>query len=403
METNDSTCNGLENMDVEDEGFSLLEKPKNDGTQIADPSDLKFTEVRVSPENLKKAKTIKDYLDTTENPSVEKLREFAISDGGLIDDNLRKTGWPGLLGITPDSIEPAPSETDLRSHPEFGQVVLDVNRSIKRFPPGIPYDQRVALQEQLTNLILRVITKYPHLRYYQGYHDVAITILLVVGEDMAFRIMEKLSTEHLRDCMEPTMEKTSYLLNYIFPLINHLSPELHRHIDRSRAGTMFCLPWFLTWFGHSLNHYKDVVRLYDFFLASPPLMPLYLTAVIVFHRKAEVLEADCNMASIHCLLSQLPDELPFEDLIIQAMKLYSKLPPHVAEAGVKERIKKEKKLQDAEDAARKAVIRRNQFRGLRRQIERFVPNGRAQLFILAVSFAMGLYAYLKANTDYPIR
>uniref|UniRef100_A0A0A9VSX9 TBC1 domain family member 20 n=1 Tax=Lygus hesperus TaxID=30085 RepID=A0A0A9VSX9_LYGHE len=233
METDDSTCNGLENMEIEDEGFSLVEKPKNDGTQIADPSDLKFTEVPVSAEYLKKAKTIKDYLDATENPTIEKLRGFAISDGGLINDDLRKTAWPGLLGITRDSIEPAPSVAQLRSHPEFGQVVLDVNRSIKRFPPGIPYDQRVALQEQLTNLILRVITKYPHLRYYQGYHDVAITILLVVGEDMAFRIMEKLSTEHLRDCMEPTMEKTSYLLNYIFPLINHLSPEVYRHVDKS--------------------------------------------------------------------------------------------------------------------------------------------------------------------------
>jgi hypothetical protein len=32
---------------------------------------------------------------------------------------------------------------------------------------GIPYEQRVALQDQLTRLILRVIIKYPHLRYYQ--------------------------------------------------------------------------------------------------------------------------------------------------------------------------------------------------------------------------------------------
>jgi hypothetical protein len=32
---------------------------------------------------------------------------------------------------------------------------------------GIPYEQRVALQDQLTRLILRVIIKYPNLRYYQ--------------------------------------------------------------------------------------------------------------------------------------------------------------------------------------------------------------------------------------------
>lgn len=46
-------------------------------------------------------------------------------------------------------------------------MVLDVNRSLKRFPPGIPLQQRLALQDQLTIIILRVISKYPHLSYYQ--------------------------------------------------------------------------------------------------------------------------------------------------------------------------------------------------------------------------------------------
>lgn len=32
---------------------------------------------------------------------------------------------------------------------------------------GIPYEQRVALQDQLTRLILRVMIKYPNLQYYQ--------------------------------------------------------------------------------------------------------------------------------------------------------------------------------------------------------------------------------------------
>lgn len=82
-------------------------------------------------------------------------------------DDIRKDGWPALLGIDPTQQEILSSEESLRAHPEYSQVVLDVNRSLKRFPPGIPYQQRVALQDQLTNLILRVITKYPHLRYYQ--------------------------------------------------------------------------------------------------------------------------------------------------------------------------------------------------------------------------------------------
>lgn len=85
----------------------------------------------------------------------------------IISDDLRKRVWPLLLSLDKENNEPAPQLEELSNHPEYNQVVLDVNRSLKRFPPGIPYDQRVALQDQLTVLILRVITKFPHLSYYQ--------------------------------------------------------------------------------------------------------------------------------------------------------------------------------------------------------------------------------------------
>lgn len=80
---------------------------------------------------------------------------------------MRRTIWPLLLEVDPNPLENTPSLDELSNHSEYNQVVLDVNRSLKRFPPGIPYKQRVALQDQLTVLILRVIIKYPHLRYYQ--------------------------------------------------------------------------------------------------------------------------------------------------------------------------------------------------------------------------------------------
>ncbi|KAH1001481.1 hypothetical protein HUJ04_005496 [Dendroctonus ponderosae] len=94
-------------------------------------------------------------------------KDLAKSKFGLVGDDLRYTVWPLLLGVDPSTDEKIPSLEELSAHPEYQQVVLDVNRSLKRFPPGIPYEQRVALQDQLTVLILRVIIEYPHLRYYQ--------------------------------------------------------------------------------------------------------------------------------------------------------------------------------------------------------------------------------------------
>lgn len=44
--------------------------------------------------------------------------------------------WPLLLEVDPNQDERIPSLEELSSHPEYDQVVLDVNRSLKRFPPG---------------------------------------------------------------------------------------------------------------------------------------------------------------------------------------------------------------------------------------------------------------------------
>lgn len=63
---------------------------------------------------------------------------------------------------------------------------------------GMPDEQREGLQEELTDIILRVLVKNPQLHYYQGYHDIVVTFLLVLGERLATALVEKLSTHHLR-------------------------------------------------------------------------------------------------------------------------------------------------------------------------------------------------------------
>lgn len=54
-------------------------------------------------------------------------------------DDLRRKIWPLLLEVDPNQDEKIPSLEELSSHPEYHQVVLDVNRSLKRFPPGKNY------------------------------------------------------------------------------------------------------------------------------------------------------------------------------------------------------------------------------------------------------------------------
>jgi Rab-GTPase-TBC domain len=80
--------------------------------------------------------------------------------------------------------------------------------------------------------------------------------------------------------------------------LRHKDPELYSYLQQAELGTIFALPWLITWFGHVLPDYGDVVRLYDYFLAQPPLMPVYLAAAIVLYRRQDILSSgreDCSI------------------------------------------------------------------------------------------------------------
>ena len=277
------------------------------------------------------------------------LRDLAITEYGLLNDELRRRAWPQLVGVnmlTETCV--LPTQEEVEAHKSYRQVVMDVDRSLKRFPPGIAEEERPDLQDQLTRLIVRVLMKHPQLNYYQGYHDVAITFLLVVGEELGFHIVERLSAgKQLREFMTPTMDRTTYLLHFMYPVIKQECSELYEYLEESEVGTIFALPWLITWFSHVLPNYKDVVRLFDFFLAhsQSPMMPVYLATAIVLHRQNEILMSgpeNCDMAYVHALLSRIPvsDTFPIEKLLVKAQYLHEKYPPSSVEKEVKARLKK---------------------------------------------------------------
>ncbi|XP_073319450.1 TBC1 domain family member 20 [Pagrus major] len=258
---------------------------------------------------------------------IETLRRAAASKGGLLTDELRRKVWPKLLSINVFELPHKPGRDVRKNHKDYNQVVLDVRRSMKRFPKGMPAAERAVLQEQLIDIILEVLKRNPQLHYYQGYHDVAVSLLLVVGERMAIAMLDTLSNFHLRDFMDPTMDRTKHILNYLMPILEQVDTELHDFMIRAEVGTIFALSWLITWFGHVLSEFKHTLRLYDFFLASHPLMPIYLAATIVLHREKEVKQTECDMAMVHHLLSRIPQDLPYELLIGQAQDLFDQYPP----------------------------------------------------------------------------
>ena len=90
------------------------------------------------------------------------LRKLAAEEYGLVEgmfspifkhnsiwflDRLRRTCWPLLLQIDSNNYPPLGNRQQLRQSRHAGQVKLDVDRSIKRFPEKMPEAQRLILQE----------------------------------------------------------------------------------------------------------------------------------------------------------------------------------------------------------------------------------------------------------------
>ena len=261
---------------------------------------------------------------------IKGLKLLATRGNGFMTDQLRQKIWPKLLKVSVIETSPRPDTQTIESHPFYNQVILDVNRSLKRFPPCIGESQRISMQDSLIRLIMRVLIKNPELHYFQGYHDICVTFLMILGEEMAFYCVNQLSKSHFRVFMEKTMEKTSDLMDIISILVKHENRALSDHLEQAEVGTIFALSWVITWFSHVLPTYEDLARLFDFFIVSHSLMPLYLTAALVLYKHREILNTDCDMPSIHHLLTRVPEteELPIESLIETALDLFDKYPPN---------------------------------------------------------------------------
>lgn len=54
---------------------------------------------------------------------------------------------------------------------------------------------------------------------------------------------------------------------------------------------------------------------------------LYIFFQIVLHRADEIIASECEMCIVHGLLSKIPQDLPFEQLISKAGDLYLQYPP----------------------------------------------------------------------------
>jgi hypothetical protein len=187
---------------------------------------------------------------------------------GLADASARRLAWPRLLGIDLSSIDHDAYDAALsRAHPDASVVDADVARSLWPFTDGWSDRDRAARRDALRRVIHAAVCAHeshaPRLvSYYQGFHDVASVLALVLDDERVARAAcERLALFHLRDCTRPTLQPALDALELIPPLLRAVDPELHRHAFRRRnasasssgLGTHFAVAWSLAWHLHGLG------------------------------------------------------------------------------------------------------------------------------------------------------
>jgi hypothetical protein len=182
------------------------------------------------------------------------------------------------------------------------------------------------MKQELSDLITGTLRRYPMLFYFQGYHDIAQVLLLVLGAHLARPACARVSLFRIRDYMLPSLSPAVKHLQLIPAILESTDPKLCRHL----AGTQpfFALAATLTLYAHDIQEYGDIARLYDFLLAHEPVVSIYLFAAIILSRKKELLNIPVDEPEmLHFTLSKLPQPLDLEGLIIDALELFRAHPP----------------------------------------------------------------------------
>ncbi|TGJ64326.1 hypothetical protein EYR41_010389 [Orbilia oligospora] len=292
-----------------------------------------------------KVEVLRVLCDTKKRDEIAAL---ALSEHGLVNDEIRKRAWPILLGydssVIKTELEDAKVKleddkiilqdylgrvpyTDLPSHRDEEQVALDVNRSFVYYPSGLTSEEMDAQKQELQDLIVEVLRRHPILCYFQGFHDICQVILLVLGPKLAPLAVEYMSLLRIRDFMLPALGPALWHLKLLHPILFAADEKLCRHLSTTQP--FFALAATLTLYAHDIQAYGDIARLFDAFLAESPIFPIYFFATIVISRREELFDIpDTEPEMLHSILCKLPKPLDLEGLISKAIDLQSFHPPH---------------------------------------------------------------------------
>lgn len=302
----------------------------------------------------KDAETIQMVNEMLLKDDIMSLRKIA-AVRGLVSDSLRRRVWPFLLDVFTTNVyrdagvgEPPGGRVPyhvLKSirHKDDAVVRADIERSLWKYSKGWSVEERDRERSRLSDIITASLEgNMQGVYYYQGLHDVASVLLLVCGEGSAHAMLHKMVRCQLRDCTRSTIDPALRTLRLLYPILKHADRELYDFIKSLNEPALetpyFALSWYMTWFAHDVDSLEDIARLFDLFLGSHPMMPLYVSCEVIIGARSDILQFTEGQGDmVYSFLNKLsvvgPNKPAVDTIIQKAVNLYKQIPPHTLTAG----------------------------------------------------------------------
>lgn len=259
------------------------------------------------------------------------------------------------------------------------------SEKLQRIARDLKYQRK--LKRKLAKLILRLLIKKPDLHYYQGFHDVCLTYMTIHGAQTALNKLDSLIDTHFNAFMQPTMKETQEFLELIPIIVGLQDSVVQDFMERAEVGTIFALSWVITWFSHVIPNERDVETIYGHLeKTNNPHLVLYLCAAIVLYKRDHLLELEPEMSTVHKFLCQVPrkEKLPINDLLREASRVFQRWPPEY----LKRRL----------DEQRMSKLQVHNYSVFSRLAQRIAPNltsmvaanSRTAIIVLVVASALAL-------------
>lgn len=315
----ESVDDDLQNVEYESKP-SLLRQNSQDSKQNMNNIDSLDISTSGFQDEPSRANTWANLLGVNPIKGTESL-EYQLDESRKTNshENIEKTGIFSEFGTNANPVHDIFSMNDLPPHKDEAQVMLDVKRLFtvishynsfnlvthSSYTTIFSEEDIEAMRKRLFCLIIRILRKYPSLNYYQGFHDIAGVVLLVCNEssessdEEAFRILEVLTLNHLRDFMIQDISLTINHLKLIPLIVEAADPEmfdLMKNINNTycaTGGTFYdykflpALLSILTLFSHDLVNTHHLMHIWDYILGHGSVVAsAYLYAAFLMNSKA---------------------------------------------------------------------------------------------------------------------